>query len=211
MVQAISHDVASIPDDVAARFLSDMAHAEPERPRVEAALERERAYVFRTRAGTNENPRIVIPGPSMKEEMDEKLAPRLARVYARKYGADQMARYEDLRERVGSHRIKFQRIGPGKGAHYQTNDVVVANFIREQIAKGTIQGLYEDYQASSSLRSQYTNQLFPNTEAGRIELAQYDLNVERQVAAAKTAEAALDAATAPDNDAAARVASVKKV
>ena len=210
-VAEITHDVASIPDDVTARYLAELRAQEPEAPRLEVEIERTGAFVFRTRAGTSENPRITIPQITVKESLNEKLAPKIERIYQRKYGTNLVAYYDDLIERVGSHRIKFRRIGVGKGAVYQTNDPVVADFIRGFIGKGTIAGLYEDYQTSSQLRSKYTNKLFPNTEAGRVALGAYDLAIEQEATRLQREESALDAATKPDADAAARVAAVKKV
>ena len=209
-VAEITHDVASIPDDVTARYLAELRSQEPEAPRLEVEIERTGAFVFRTRAGTTENPRITIPQITVKESLNEKLAPKIERIYQRKYG-EKVDYYDDLIERVGSHRIKFQRIGVGKGAVYQTNDPVVADFVRGFIGKGTIPGLYEDYQTSSQLRSKYTNKLFPNTEAGRIALGAYDLAIEQEATRLQREESALDAATKPAADAAARVAAVKKV
>ena len=201
-VAEITHDVASIPDDVTARYLAELRTQEPEAPRLEASIERTGAFVFRTRAGTTENPRITIPQITVKESLNEKLGPKIERIYQRKYGAEKVEYYDDLIERVGSHRIKFRRIGVGKGAVYQTNDPVVADFVRGFIGTGTIPGLYEDYQTSSQLRSKYTNKLFPNTEAGRIQLGAYDLAIEQEADRLRREDAALDEATRPDEPAA---------
>lgn len=174
----ITINVADIPDAVTARYLDALSHQEPEAPKVDAPIERERAFVFRTRAGTTENPILRIPGMTNDQETDDKNAKKWERVYARKHG-DNAAHYEDLRERVGGRRIKFRRIGPGKGAYYQTDDPVIAEFIRDVIKSGRVNGLYEDYATSAPLRSRFTDQTFPNTEAGRIELARYDQAIER--------------------------------
>ena len=85
-----------------------------------------------------------------------------------------------MRDRIGSHRIRFRRIGLGQGCVYQTTDPVIADYIRSLIPTGQINGLYEDYQQSSPLRSKYTDKLFPNTEQGRIALGAYDLAIERE-------------------------------
>lgn len=174
----IDISVTDIPDAVTAQYLNDLANMEPIKPKVEAKVDRERAFVFRTRAGTTENPIIRIPGITNSQALDEKLATKWERIYARKHG-DLAAAYEDLRERVGGRRIKFHRIGPGKGAYFQTDDPVVAEFIRGVIAKNTVGGLYEDYATSAPIRSRFTDQTFPNSEQGRIDLARYDQAIEK--------------------------------
>lgn len=186
----ITINVADIPDAVTARYLDALSHQEPEAPKVDAPIERERAFVFRTRAGTTENPIIRIPGITTKQAIDEKLASKWERIYQRKHG-DNAEYYAELEAEVGSKFIRFRRIGKGLGASYQTNSPIVADFLRGVIARGRINGLYEDYATSAPLRSRFTDQTFPNTEAGRIELARYDQAIER--AAAQQSGASRDA------------------
>lgn len=178
-IAEITHDFAAIQDAVTARYAADLANMEPETVPVEAEVERSATYLFRTRARTTGVFRIAIPGMSAKEQMDEKLAPQLRKVYERKYGKAGLKRFETLRDAVGGPVIAFTPIGPGKGCQYQTDDPDVAAFIREQIPANANLGLYEDYAASSKLRSRWDDTLFPNTEAGRIALARYDQAIEQ--------------------------------
>lgn len=180
--------LAEFKDPVAAQYMSDLANTDPILPKPEAVIERERAYVFRTRAGTTENPMIRIPGITFEQESDEKHGERWAKVYRRKHG-DMAEFFEDVRDRVGDRWIMFNRIGPGKGAFFQTDDPVVAEFMRGIVKAGTVIGLYEDYAQSAPIRSRYTDQTFPNTEQGRNDLARYDLAIEQAAETKRKAEA----------------------
>lgn len=180
-VAEVTHDFEAIKDEVTAAHLRFLSEAQ-EKPVREASLQREAAYVFRTRAGTIENLRITLPTITHKDESDEKLGPKISKVYARKYGQQGIDYYEDLKDRINGRAIKFTRTGIGKGCHYQTSDPVVAEFLRNEILTGKYNGLYEDYTTSSPIRSRFTDQTFPNTEAGRIELAKYDQAIEKAAA-----------------------------
>lgn len=170
-------EIADIPDAVTAQYLSDLSNQEPERVVPDVPVVREHAYVFRTHARTTDNPVIRVPGITTKQAIDEKLGAKWERVYERKHG-DKAEYYADLAEAVGSKFIRFSRIGPGKGAVYQTSSPVVADFLRGIIAKGTVPGLYEDYSVSAPLRSRFSDQTFPNTEQGRLDLAKHDLAIQ---------------------------------
>lgn len=176
----IDISLTDIPDAVTAQYLSDLMNQEPERPIPEVPVEREKAFVFRTRAHTTDNPVIRIPGITTKQSIDEKLGTKWEKVYQRKHG-DKAEYYEELADAVGSKFIRFTRIGPGKGAVYQTDQPIVADYLRGVIAKKMVAGLYEDYSQSAPLRSRFSDQTFPNTEQGREELARYDLAIEKAV------------------------------
>ena len=110
-IAEITHDFAAIPDAVTARYAADLANMEPETVPVEAEVERSATYLFRTRARTTGVFRIAIPGMSAKEQMDDKLAPQLRKVYERKYGKAGLKRFETLRDAVGGP------VGADSGEH----------------------------------------------------------------------------------------------
>ena len=182
-IAEISHDIASIQDDVTSKYFADLARAEPEKNRTEAAINRTGRYMFRTRAGTSEQVSIFLPTITAKQILDDKFGKVWKARYERKYGAGGVDAYEKLKEEVGSHRIRFTRIHPGqmKGCYFGTDSEMVADFIRAVMKSGKIDGLYEDFKDSAKLRSRYTETLFENTETGRKQLADHDLAIERAV------------------------------
>jgi hypothetical protein len=182
-IAEITHDIASIQDDVTARYFADLAQAEPERDRTEATINRTGRYMFRTRAGTTEQVSIFLPTITNDQLLDDKLSKVWQQRYERKYGAAGVDAYEALKTEIGSHRIKFTRIHPGqmKGCYWGTDSEMAADFLRVIIKGGKIDGLYEDFKDSAKLRSRYTETLFENTETGRKQLADHDLAIERAV------------------------------
>lgn len=191
---SVKIDVSEIPDSVTSQYMADLMSPQPVPFTPEAPIEREASYVFRTKARTTDNPVIRVPGITNKQEVDEKLAEKWRKVYARKHG-DKADVYEALLDAVGSRFIRFNRLGPAKGAVYQTDSPIVADFLRGVIAKGGVPGLYEDFAKSAPLRSRFTEQTFPNTEDGREALAMYDMAFEKAQANRAEKESAAKSAT----------------
>lgn len=174
---AITHDIGSISDDVTAQFFRDQLDLaeNPVKQKQEAEISRHGRFIFRTKAGTTEQTSIFLPVITQKQMVDDKFAKAWALRYERKYGKGGVEAYEELRAIVG-HRIKFTRIDPARhmGCQYQTNNDMVADFLRMVVASGEIPGLYEDFALSAKIRSQYDDTLFENSEKGRAELAIHD-------------------------------------
>lgn len=179
-------DIQQINDFVADAFIRDLANPQPVPVIAPAELPRTQKFMFRTRPGTTRNAQIRIPVLSNQARFgtDEARVRQNIKAYERRTTPEQRAEYEDLVARIGGLYIKFTPVPRKQECYYETDDPVVAGFLREHVKKQTVKGLYEDF-GTRHLRSLYTDAIFPNTETGRAALAAHDLAIEQEMATAK--------------------------
>lgn len=180
------------------------ARKNPEKALEAVELHSTKKFVFRTKPNTIRNLELRIPGLPESERNKEEVGTRkhygaeFARIYARKYSQDDLDAYEELTNRVGSPYISFTVVPQRHECYYETDDEMVADFIRNVIASGRQPYLYED-RGIQYIRSRYTDAIFPDTPDGKQQLYVHDLAYERAVRdiATRTDEAVLAAAETP--------------
>lgn len=153
-----------------------------------AAVSASRKYLFRTRPGTVRKLKIRIPMlPDSVRNIDDPTRGRrnygqeFAEKYAKMYSAEQRDVFAELVDRIGDVYIEFTEVARKHQCFYETDDPMIADFIRSVIAGGKVPHLYEDT-GGQWVRSRYTEDLFPQTPDGLHQLYIHDLAYEKALA-----------------------------
>ncbi len=176
-------------NDPVVKILNDQIAKALENP--EAALElvdlhSSKKFVFRTRPNTVRQLQIRIPGLPESERNKEEVGTRknygaeFEKIYKRRHTEDEAAHYDELVNRVGDMYITFTTIPQRHECFYETDDVLIADFLRDRIASGKQPYLFED-RGVQYVRSRYTEALFADNEKGQQERYLHDTAYERAI------------------------------
>lgn len=172
-------EVVAINDELSNLYITQLATADPETPLAPKAISTSKRFIFRTKPRTVRQMSIHIPGVPMipvgKYSDKEDYRNHYTKRFEKKYTEEQRASYERIREKVGRGFITFTPVAKAHECYYETDDPEIAEFIRDYIRSSNDPYVYESVE-NMPLRSLYTDATFPNTEAGRRQLYEHDLN-----------------------------------
>lgn len=176
-------------NDPVVKLLNDQiaeALKNPEKALEMVDLHSSKKFVFRTRPNTVRQLQIRIPGLPESERNKEEVGTRknygaeFEKIYKRRHTAEQADYYEELVNRVGDMYITFTTIPQRHECFYETDDEMVADFIRDRIMSGKQPYLFED-RGVQYVRSRYTEALFADNEEGRQQRYIHDTAYERAI------------------------------
>lgn len=171
-------EITAVNDNLAQTYLSQLDSAEPEKQLAPKPIRTAAKYVFRTKPRTVRQLSIHIPGvpliPVHKYSDKPEYREHYLKRYTDKYSTEERAFFESVREKVGHAYVTFTPVAKAHECYYETNDPVIAQFIREWIRREKNPYVYESTE-NMPLRSLYTDATFPNTEEGRRKLYEHDL------------------------------------
>lgn len=192
----IDNPVGTLDDPILKMLGEQIAEAakNPVQALAELDLHSTKKFTFRTRQNTVRQVRLRIPGlpESVRNRTDfgnsKNYGAEFERIYQKRYDKEKLAKFEALQDAVGGDLyIEFTPIPQRHECFYETDNDLIADFIRDYIVKNPGCHIYED-RGIQYIRSRWTDQLFPDTEVGRADLYAHDLAYERALRAEAEAE-----------------------
>lgn len=185
----------SINDPVVNMLREQIAEAalKPEPERAPFSLRRTQAYLWRSKPGTLRKAKIKIPGiPASVATIDtfhgikeiRDYGAKFQKIFDRKHTPELRAMFEAAREANGGQDyISFTELSQTFECYYETDSEAIATFMRWYLDSHPKVGqyIYEDL-GIQMLKSRYTTDEFPNTEAGRQRLFAHDRAFEKALA-----------------------------
>lgn len=176
-----ANEITEINDDLAQIYLSQMESAEPETQLAPKPINSNKRFIFRTKPRTVRQMSIHIPGvpliPVNKYSDKDEYRDHYIRRYNARYTEEERNLFQRVRDKVGKPYLVFTPVAKAHECFYETDDPEIAEFIRSW-AKGDPY-VYESTE-NMPLRSMYTDDTFPNTEAGRRALYEHDLRHQKK-------------------------------